>query len=555
MSVYYVNAATGSDTNTGKTVRTPWQTLAPVNAHAFRPGDRILLSGTFIGQSLVLGANATGVTVDSYLYNPTSRRLSVAAPNAAFLTQVPGDGIVISASRVTVADLTISAASSADSSYTDGIHLLNNSSLPLTRDTINRVSVSGFGYAGLCMQGWNSATTNSAGFSNVLIENSSFFNNQVSGIFVGTGDDSGTQFTSDFPDNFYANSNLTINNCQACNNAGYNPALTDGVDPSNLNDGNYTSGGIFISSVSNAIVENSTAYNNCFAANGSVGIWAFDATKVNFQSDQSYDNKTTGDVDGDGFDFDHGVTNSIMQRDYSHGNDGAGFMITTYGGTSNDNGDIIRYCISDDDGQLNSLPGIHLLSEAGVPLIDEDIYNNTVLTGPSASGTPSAIWIDSSAADVLNIADNIFYTTGSSPLLIDANPSTTTRIEGNDYWAAGAVTDFLVNWSGTVYTSLSDWQTGTASETTAIGQPAGVNIDPAFPSEVVSDLPITSIANLQLPLRSALRRDGVTLVTHATRYVRARANPPLVLSDILLQGAGPRDYFNRAANHITIGAG
>jgi hypothetical protein len=555
MSVYYVNAVTGSDANNGRSFRTPWQTLTAVDSHPFRPGDRVLLSGTFVGQSLTLGSNATGVSVDSYSYNPTTRRLAVGVPNVAVLSQVPGDGIDITTSRISIADLTITGGPSADADYFDGIHLINDTDVPLTRETINRVSVSGFGYAGLCMQGWNSSTADSAGFSNVVIENSAFFSNMVSGIFVGTGDNTGNEFTPDFPADFYVNSNLIINHCQAYDNAGYNAALTAGVDPSNINDGNFTSGGIFISSVSNALVENSTAHDNCYNANGSVGIWAFDATRVEFTADESYDNKTTGNADGDAFDLDHGVTHSIMQRDYSHGNDGSGFMITTYGGTSNDIGDIIRYCISDDDGQLNGLAAIHLLSVTGSPLIDEDVYNNTVLTGPADSGTPAALLLETTGGDVINIADNIFYTTGSSPLVVDATPSAETRIQGNDYWAAGASTDFLLDWAGTTYSSLSDWQAGSGSETTSVGQVVGLSENPGLPVETITDLPIANIANLQLPIRSSLRRDGMSLETHAVRYVRARANPPFVLSDISWQGAGPRDYFNRVANHITVGAG
>ena len=170
----------------------------------------------------------------------------------------------ISASKVTVENLSFTSTSFADNAavYTDGIHLINTGSATLTGDIIDNVTATGFSYSGLVMEGWNTSAADSAGFSKITIENSSFFGNAVSGIFVGTGDSSGTNFIPGFPANLYLNSNLTIKNCQAYNNAGYNPAFAMLPNADHPNDGNATSGGIFISSVNGATVQNCTAYNN-----------------------------------------------------------------------------------------------------------------------------------------------------------------------------------------------------------------------------------------------------------------------------------------------------
>ena len=46
-------------------------------------------------------------------------------------------------------------------------------------------------------------------------------------------------------------------------------------------------------------------------------VWAFDATKITLQYKESYANKSGSGKDGAGFDLDGGVTNSVMQNNYS----------------------------------------------------------------------------------------------------------------------------------------------------------------------------------------------------------------------------------------------
>ena len=56
-----------------------------------------------------------------------------------------------------------------------------------------------------------------------------------------------------------------------------------------------------------------------------MGIWTYNSNDVLIQYNESYDNKA-GHIDGDGFDLDGGTTNSILQYNYSHDNDGAGIL-------------------------------------------------------------------------------------------------------------------------------------------------------------------------------------------------------------------------------------
>jgi hypothetical protein len=372
LSAYFIDASSGSDANAGRSPSTAWQTLGAVADHHFRPGDRIYLTGTFVNQTLSLGPRAAGVSVNTYVTVGVQKTAQIGVPNAAVLIGEQADGIDITTSNITIQNLTITADPSviSNGNYAYGIYLHNATSRQLVNETINNVNVSGFSYSGLCLQGWNGTATASRGFSNVLIENSSFHDNQVSGLFAAAGDSTGNEFQSAFPANLYLNSNLNIRNCQAYNNAGSNMALHGTPDGININQGLNTAGGIFISSVKNAVVQHCTTYNNCAQGYGSVGMWTFDSTLVTFQYDESYDTHTLG-ADGDGFDFDHGTTHSLMQYDYSHGNAGLGFLIATIGGSSNDIGNTIRYSVADDNNG-----GIFLDTLPNVPVLNENIYNN-----------------------------------------------------------------------------------------------------------------------------------------------------------------------------------
>lgn len=69
-TTYYVSASTGSDSNSGTSSGTPWQTVAQVNGQVFQPGDSILFRrGDVWNESLVpaaSGAAGNPITFDAY---------------------------------------------------------------------------------------------------------------------------------------------------------------------------------------------------------------------------------------------------------------------------------------------------------------------------------------------------------------------------------------------------------------------------------------------------------------------------------------------------------
>ena len=87
-------------------------------------------------------------------------------------------------------------------------------------------------------------------------------------------------------------------------------------DPTNLT--NHSGNGIVVGHCTNVLIDHCMATNNGWdmprIGNGPVGIWCYEADSVVIQHCLSYRNKTSvGGADGGGFDFDGGVTNSIIQ--------------------------------------------------------------------------------------------------------------------------------------------------------------------------------------------------------------------------------------------------
>lgn len=156
--------------------------------------------------------------------------------------------------------------------------------------------------------------------------------------------------------------NITIKNCLADNNPG---------DPTNLT--NHSGNGILVGNCKNVVIEYSTATNNGWdmprVGNGPVGIWAYEADSVIIQHCLSYKNKTAkGAKDGGGFDLDGGVKNSVIQYCLSYENQGSGYGIFQYAGASQWDNNILRFCVSIDDGNVTEgASGMLLWNDKGNP--------------------------------------------------------------------------------------------------------------------------------------------------------------------------------------------
>jgi hypothetical protein len=218
----------------------------------------------------------------------------------------------------------------------------------------------------------------------------------------------------------------------------------------------------------------------------------------------------------------------VMQYNYSHDNDGAGFLIYGTAGSDASTGHVIRYNVSQNDGRNSSsgaASGINLSNNVS----DLAVYGNTVLLS-APSGNTGIPAIKSVAythnPDRIVVANNIFVTTGGTRLV---NLHTTGRVTfaGNNYWSGGS--SFVIRDGGTNYSSLSSWRSAKGQERLN-GQATGRSVDPLF----------------QEPASSAKALTGSTLSGRIA--FKLQASSPLIDSGLNLMAgfgidAGPNDFF------------
>ena len=168
---------------------------------------------------------------------------------------------------------------------------------------------------------------------------------------------------------------LTIVHCRADDNPG---------DPTNLT--NHSGNGIIAGHCTNVLIDSCSATNNGWdmprIGNGPVGIWCYESDSVVIQRCLAYRNKTSpGAADGGGFDFDGGVTNSIIQYCHSYENQGAGYCIFQYSGASPWYHNIIRWNVGEDDGLVSDgRAGVYVWNSSNdsSQFYDCVIYGNTI---------------------------------------------------------------------------------------------------------------------------------------------------------------------------------
>lgn len=452
---YYISSQ-GNDQNDGKSLETAWKTIQKINETEFNPGDSILLEGSsiFVG-NIEFDKNDVGlperpITIRSF------------GDGRATIDGNMGDGIkIINTQGYQISNINI-RGKGYDLNNGSGIAVINDmfGDRKLDYITIDSMDVSGFGYWGILIDG----NKNKSGFKNVSIEYCDVHENGDAGLYV-YGEFN--LFSSE-----YAHSNVKITNIKSFDNPGRSESTTN------------TGSGIVISDTDSGLIEKCIAYNNGFLCHaemgGPVGIWAWDSNNIVIQHNESYDNKTASSKDGGGFDLDGGMTNSILQYNYSHDNDGAGLFLAQFTFARKHRNNIVRYNVSYNDGKKNNYGGIEVwgICEQSI------IHNNTVIFCQS-SDTGSAAFIlrpndelgDSNKKLPTNITitNNIFISNGNTNLVsaIDALP--TIKFIGNNYFNINGNTNFL--WNLKSYKSLSEWREETYQETMT-SKNYGFSIDP-----------------------------------------------------------------------------
>jgi hypothetical protein len=366
-TTYYVSPS-GHDRHPGTSPEKPWQSIIQLNRNNFQAGDRILFQAgeTFYGT----------LKFDPLDQTSTSKPIVIGSygRGRATIHSDEGDGIFIyNSGGYRIENLKVSGGTAP---RTSGIHFYSDlaSQTKLNYIRIVDVDVSGFSDAGIKIGAWNRSKS---GFRDVQIVRANVHNNRDLGILVyGFFDRHSRE---------YSNQHIYI---------GYSKSYDN---PGMLDKGIHSGSGIIIGDTDRAIIEHCEAFNNGSLNNypkgGPIGIWAWDARAVTLQYNESHHNHSQT-IDGGGFDLDGGVTDSVMQYNYSHDNDGAGYLIAQFPGARPLRNNIIRYNISENDARndLQHSP-IHLWN-GGSGIQRQKVYNNTLLLPERSTNSLKPIRLD-----------------------------------------------------------------------------------------------------------------------------------------------------------------
>jgi hypothetical protein len=430
-----------------------------LNTVDFEPGDRIFLAGgtTFSG-TLNFGPSDSGTDASGLLVAPivvtsygNGRATIQGGDDPAILAYNCG-GFEISQLNLVGSGVAENGTTTSDSS---GLVFYNDlpGNLKLHHLRLDQIEATGFGERGVVIGGFNG----SSGYHDVRLTRIVSRDNRHTGIE-----------TYGAPGVTNALTQVLVADCQAYNHGGVPNRPTN------------TGSGIVLGGVSGAVIERCLAYNNGWnntASEGPVGIWAYHSSNVVIQHCESHHNRTSGG-DGGGFDLDIGVSGSVMQYNFSHDNAGAGYLVYGSAGQNVNQGNKVRYNISENDGRdIGSPAASGILVSNHVR--DLEIQGNTVrLAAPPSGTTVPAIKIRSPSLDPdeIIIANNIFTTTGGSRL-VDTDSNGDVLFAGNNYWPGGAA--FVIRDNGQSFSSLSSWRNSRDQEKVN-GQAVGRSTDPLF---------------------------------------------------------------------------
>jgi len=446
-TTYYVSPS-GNDNNAGTSTSTAWKTIAKVNSVTFAAGDSILFEGgqTFSG-GLVFsesGTAATPIIIGSYgsgraTINSGYHEKGFNGQNAAGLDI--RDLIFLGSGNDYV---------STSTSTFNGIHLEATGSTKLVYIRINNVEVNGYADRGIVL--WGSDTF--GGFDDVRITNCVVCNIGREGINSRTG----------WPVSSYSHTNIYLGDCVVYNVSGIPTADTQ------------TGSGIVLGGINGGTFEFCEAYNggslNAASGGGPIGIWVWESTNFVMQFNEAHHNKTMAG-DGGGFDMDMGTNYTTQQYNYSHDNDGAGYLIMQSPRSSYAGNNICRFNISANDGIGHGMAALELY--AGAVLANIDIYNNTFYAGPDSVLATVNAYVWHSSFSNINIRNNILIAEPDRVMFTSWADHYGINFQGNCYWAMGGPLKFVYN-QVNVYTGLDWWRT--QGREMLSGSPVGYEFDP-----------------------------------------------------------------------------
>ncbi len=433
---YYLNNA-GNDANTGTSPAHAWRTTARLNAARLLPGDHVLLAGgqNFEG-GIQLRHDSRGTSGQPIVFRSYG-------PGRATIQSSDDFGFYAhNAAGIELRQLAFVGSGRLTNKASGVIFFLDSAATNLSYLRLDSLEVSGYRAAGISV----GSSHGSSGYDDVRITHCQAHANGEAGLASHAF----------YPSPGHAHRNWYIGNCSAYDNSGRADATTT-----------HTGSGIVLSGVDGALVENCTAYHNGWLnanpGGGPVGIWGWNCNNLVIQRCESHHNLSGTTYDGGGFDLDGGCTHSVLQYNYSHDNQGPGYLLAQFAGAPAMHDLTVRYNISENDARRYGQGAIALWSSGASGGIERaNIYNNTVyLSQPADGSSPTAVSVESDGITGVTLRNNVLQTSAGLPVLA-ARTAAGLRLEGNCYWSAAAA--LVIDWNGTHYHTLAAWRAATGQE-------------------------------------------------------------------------------------------
>lgn len=388
-TTYYVDAAAGSDTNGGTSTDSPWKSLAKVNSVVFDPGDRILLKAGSVWNDTYLDLKGSGVegspiVVDRY---GTGSKPLINFGNTA----VGGEGFGVRLKNVSyweINNLEITSGQYATDMRRSGILVVGEGAgagafkhIYIKGNDIHDVFGTDRRTGGINFHARGGNTDPESTWDDVLIEDNTVINVADTGIQVMTDAFANTSWAHKFD----AFTHLIIrgNYVEKIHRDGI--LVRASVSP--LIEYNTTNK-IGVSCDVNTSVVNYLDNISFVAAQ-----WAYYTTGAVFQHNEAFNTRVL-QGDGQAWDFDIKVSDSIYQYNFSHHNEGGALLVM-----DSTNNNIFRYNISQND--YDAFGTFHLRPGGGnLYVYNNVIYRDNGITTPLTK---------SSTSGMAYYSNNIFY--------------------------------------------------------------------------------------------------------------------------------------------------
>ena len=345
-ATYHVDSQAGDDSHTGLTPQQAWRSLEAINPRTFQPGDQILFkAGTrYTGQ---LRPQGSGTAVDG-----KPRPVSIGTYGDGPKPRIDGEGhhldtvLLRNVEYWEVQDLEVTNLGTNRMPWRTGVRVASDGFGKMRHIHLRNLDVHDVnGDLRKAREGcgiyFESRGGNGSHFDDLLIEGCRVVRTDRNGI------------------------------CQRTSNG--SRSLRVVVRGNLLED--IGGDGIKLWGSNGGLVERNVLRGGRMRCEDyAAGIWPFDCDDTVIQFNEV--SGMLGMKDGQAFDSDYRCRNSRFQYNYSHDNEG-GFMLICTPGTSYNEGTIIRYNISQNDG-INSARVFHF---GGGPS-NTWIYNNVIYVGP-----------------------------------------------------------------------------------------------------------------------------------------------------------------------------